>query len=198
MTEIIYLEGNIGAGKTTLIDILKDKKIPNCVFVDEPFYEEKELFDNYYADMKRWGLTFQLYIRSMRYQNLKNKLNNNYGYIIMDRSQETDKNVFAKMLYDKQIINTFEWKIYNSINYVIPNKTKTIYIDCSPEIALQRIHKRNRPQESNITLEYLSEVDKYHKQYINSLKNVLVVDCNGDFNDDNNIINNIINYIKKI
>jgi len=195
MTKIIYIEGNIGVGKTTLVNMLKMKEIQNCIFIDEPFYDEKELFDNYYADMKRWAMTFQIYIRHKRYEKLKKELNFNYDYIIMDRSPETDKNVFAKMLYDKHIMTDIEWKIYNTLNYNIINETKTIYLYCSPEIALNRIHKRNRLQESGITLEYLKEVENYHEKYINSLKNVMYIDCNKDFNNDDNLINKIINFI---
>jgi deoxyadenosine/deoxycytidine kinase len=196
MVTIINLEGNIGVGKTTLKNILKTHNIPNCSFVDEPFYEQKELFDDYYKDMKRWAMTFQIYIRESRYFNFTDKLYDCYEYIIMDRSLGSDKNVFAKMLHDDGIMTDIEWLTYNmSDKCIVQEDSKTIYLTCSPEVALKRMHKRNRPQEQNITLEYLTKVKNYYDSYISSLNDVLIIDCNNDFENNNKIIENVINFI---
>lgn len=198
MTILINIEGNIGVGKTTLLNLLKTSNISNSIFIEEPIYECGNLFNEYYKNPKRYAFTFQHFIRIKRFENLIKHINDDNDYIIMDRSLDSDKNVFGQMKYDEHNMNDIEWNIYklwdNLIKINIP--TKTIYLKCSPLIALQRIKKRNRIPEQNITLDYLTKIHNYHEYFISSLNNVLTIDCNKDFENDNNIISQIISYIK--
>ena len=79
-----------------------------------------------------------------------------------------------------------------------------IYLRCSSEIALQRIQKRGRIEEKEISIEYLNNLNKYHEEWLigNNKQNIIVIDCNIDFENDidyqNQIINNVLESITKI
>jgi deoxyadenosine/deoxycytidine kinase len=133
-------------------------------------------------------------------------------YIFLDRSLGTDKNVFEKMLYDSKQISDIEHNMYNLwcdfyYKYVRPEfENIVIYLRCDPQIAYSRIKKRGRSEEQNISLEYLNDLHKYHENWLMQKKdnrlNVIVVDCNKDFEFDkeyqNQVINQIVNQINQI
>jgi deoxyadenosine/deoxycytidine kinase len=214
--KIIIIEGNIGVGKSTFIKLFANQ-FKNSVVVDEPVdlwtQIKNESGDNilgiFYSDIERWAYTFQSMAYVTRMMKIEDKIRENkYEYIFLDRSLGTDKNVFEKMLFDDKKINQIEHKIYNLWsdfynNYVRPETDNTIiYLRAEPEISFDRIKKRGRVEEQNISLEYLQKLHKYHEQWLNSnensnkKKNIIIVDCNKDFELDiehqNNIFNNII------
>lgn len=136
---IISIQGNIGVGKSTLLDILK-LQFPNSAFVGEPVdlwcnlkdnTTNTNILDAFYQDKTRWSYTFQNMAYITRMMTLLDHLNKPYDYIFMDRSMDTDKNVFGKMLYDQGHMTTLEWNIYNIWNeyyekYVNSNDKKNI------------------------------------------------------------------------
>jgi len=220
---LISIEGNIGVGKSTFTNLLQ-QKINNSLLVPEPVdlwlsikgkVDEKtdkeiNILQLFYNDIDRWSYTFQnmAYItRSMLIEDtIKSTLqNNNYKYIFLDRSLGTDKNVFEKMLYDDKKINEIEHQCYNLWynfydKYVRSGvKNKTIYLRCDPLISFARIKKRGRDEEKNITLEYLQKLHEYHESWLYNNSDVLILDCNKDFEFNieyqNELINQVINYI---
>ena len=103
-------------------------------------------------------------------QLLKNKTHKEI-IIIIERSIYTDKNVFAKMLYDDKKIEEINYKIYlkwfdEFINDI--HIENFIYLRTIPEICLQRVKKRARGGET-IPLEYLKRCSKYHDKWIGSI-----------------------------
>jgi deoxyadenosine/deoxycytidine kinase len=219
---IVSIEGNIGVGKSTFINILKNKLI-DCDFVAEPVEEWKNIRDEknrnilqaYYDDFTRWALTFQNLTLITRLISLENIiLNGQHNCIFLDRSIQTDKNIFEKLLHNDGQINLMEHQIYdlyynyinNSILNKYGNKTIYIYLRCSPEKSMERIKKRNRPEEQTISIEYLTKLHNYHDEWlynestenIQLNSNVVVFDCNEDFEINEDIQNNMIEQIKKI
>jgi deoxycitidine kinase/deoxyguanosine kinase len=114
--------------------------------------------------------------------------------IITERCLNTDRYVFAKMLYDSGKMEDVEYQIYikwfDNFNYII-NNTKTIYLNTLPNVCFIRINKRNREGESNISLEYLENCNKYHNDMIDNIdKNkLLTIDGNIDTENNTNIYN---------
>jgi len=177
--------------------------------------KDTNILQLFYSDIQRWAYTFQnmAYItRSMIIEDtIKNTIKNNNSdnkiikYIFLDRSLGTDRHVFEKMLYDDKKISEIEHQCYNLWcnfydNYVRSNiKNKTIYLRCDPSTSFDRIKKRGRNEEKNITIEYLQKLHSYHESWLIDNPNVLVFDCNKDFefNIDyqNELINKVINYI---
>lgn len=181
--------------------------------------KETNILQLFYNDIKRWAYTFQnmAYItRSMLIEDsIKNTLKTNgelnggtnkyIEYIFLDRSLGTDRYVFEKMLYDDGKISEIEHQCYNLWcnfydSYVRSNiKNKTIYLRCNPLTSFDRIKKRGRSEEKNIDVEYLQKLHEYHEAWLVGNPDVLVLDCNKDFefNIDyqNELINKVVNYI---
>ena len=182
----------------------------------KPVDGETNILQLFYSDIKRWAYTFQnmAYItRSMliedsiknTLENNNNEVNNKINYIFLDRSLGTDRYVFEKMLYDDKKIGNIEHQCYNLWcnfydKYVRSNITnKTIYLRCDPLTSFERINKRGRNEEKNIDVEYLQKLHDYHEAWLAGNSDVLVLDCNKDFefNIDyqNELINKVVNYI---
>ena len=210
--KIITIEGNIGVGKSTFIKLFA-KRFANSVLVDEPVDLWKSVKDDsgnnmlgiFYSDIQRWAYTFQNMAYVTRMMKIEETIRENkYEYIFLDRSLGTDRNIFEQMLYDDKKINEVEHQIYNLwVNFyqkfVRPEQSgPIIYLRAEPEISFERIQKRGREEEKNITLEYLKKIHQYHEKWLNTNSaNVIIVDCNKDFETDINNQNNIFNSIIK-
>jgi deoxyadenosine/deoxycytidine kinase len=120
--QIISIEGNIGSGKSTLLAHLKET-CPNVVFVKEPVDEWEKIRDEngvsmlekFYADQTKYSFSFQMMAYISRLKILRDTIRNNGDRpltIITERSLNTDKMVFAKMLYDQGKIEDVKYQIY--------------------------------------------------------------------------------------
>lgn len=214
----ITIEGNIGAGKSTLVRILKDNlkidTIENIGFIQEPVDEwlkmtdenGKNILDNFYENQKLWAYKFQMNAFITRLQRLQKYLPK-HKFCISERHITSDKNCFAKQLYEDDKISEIEWKLYNnwfdwvSQNELYRKPKGIIYLRASPETCSERINKRNRTEESSIPLEYLQKIHKKHEEWLLKQENVLVLDANKDFEVDNNykkeVIERIIDFINQ-
>ena len=180
---LISIEGNIGAGKTTLVELLKTK-FPEVVFVDEPVDEWSTIRDSegvtilekYYGDQKRYAFSFQMMAFITRVRRLRMAIKNNPGKVIVtERSVFTDREIFAKMLHDGEKIEDIEYTIYLKWFDELVGSVKVdkiIYVRVEPEECFKRVIHRNRQGES-IPLEYLKSCHAYHEQWLDG--NTLVL-----------------------
>ena len=214
MTRIISIDGNIGSGKSTFVKLLNNYNMNKLgdlkiCFLQEPVNIWNEITDNngvtviehFYKDQEKFAFSFQMMAYISRLISIKNELKNNYDIIFTERSILTDRNVFAKMLYDDGKINEIEFKIYNKWFDEFVNdfpEIEFIYLKTDPEIAFNRIIKRGRTGE-NIPLEYLKKCHKYHEEWLEQYTSKCVLDCNTDIEENPNIIDEwietIYNYI---
>jgi deoxycitidine kinase len=219
--QIISIEGNIGAGKSTFVDIIK-KNIENSEIVCEPVEMWKKIKDTdgsnilekYYKDIPRWAYSFQNLACITRMIKIEDTIRESDAeFIFLDRSLGTDKNVFEKMLYDSKEISEIEHRMYNLWcdfyhKYIRPEfENIVIYLRCTPETSLLRIKKRGRAEEQEISLNYLTNLHKYHEEWLmdttktNKL-NVIVIDCDADFEHDlifqKKILNTVVEKINSI
>jgi len=206
MYHIYSIEGNIGSGKSTLVRRLQQMN-SNIVFMLEPVDEWGEIKDRkgeniltkFYKDQVKYSFSFQMMAYISRLSKLKKIIKKNpYSIIITERSVLTDKNVFAKMLYDDDKIEEVNYIIYLKwFDEFIKDISHTgfIYIQVDPEICHERVEKRNRIGET-ISVEYLKKCHDYHEKWLKKEENVLFLNGNVDFETDNNqmeIINQQIN-----
>ena len=205
--KIFTIEGNIGSGKSTFVKHLKEyyKDNNSIYFLDEPVEEwneikdksNKNMIEKYYENQTRYAFAFQMMAYITRITKLQNALNDGYNIIITERCIYTDKNVFAKMLYDENKIEDVEYLIYNKwfeeFTANIPD-IKVIYIKTKPEIAKERINFRNRKGEENIPLEYLQKCDIYHTNWVNNIKvkDKLILDGNTNINENPDYNNTLL------
>ena len=212
MQQIISIEGNIGVGKSSFINILKTNI--HCEVVPEPVSlwlnikdnNNKNILQTFYDDKTRWGYTFQNVACITRMMMIEDTIRTaNTPYIFLDRSLGTDKNVFELMLYENDNINQLEHNIYNLWinfynNYVRKDKmNKIIYLQSTPEVCQERIKIRGREEEKNISIDYLIKLHNYHENWLNNNKAVLILDCSKDFIKDidyqKKLINDVIRFI---
>lgn len=210
--KIISIEGNIGVGKSTFISILKSK-MDNCEIVYEPIDTWKKIVDSngknilqtFYEDIPRWAYSFQNIAYITRMKKIEDTIrSSSCEYIFLDRSLDTDANIFEKMLYDEGKINEIEHSMYILwynfyYKYMRSQENQLyIYLKCSPEKCAERIKKRDRIEEKLVDLDYLKRLNKYHDEWLlnNKLLNVLVLDCDEDFEFDEHKQNIMIEQIQ--
>jgi deoxyadenosine/deoxycytidine kinase len=208
---IISIEGNIGSGKSTILDLLKNecKKIDNVIFLQEPVNEWNEIKDNngitilekFYADQEKYSFAFQMMAYISRLSLLKKTICENSGAIIItERCLETDRHVFAKMLYDSGKIEEIEYTIYLKWFDEFIDETrvnKMVYLKTSPETSYYRIGKRSRTGESSISLDYLVQCDQYHQNMVNNINiEKMVIQCDDDVEQNSKIMEKWIDKIK--
>lgn len=200
MTYIFSIEGNIGSGKSTLVKELQ-KSVPNIldkkvVYVQEPVNEWSKIKDKkgetilekFYADQHKYAFSFQMMAYISRLALLRNVVRENPDAIIItERSVFTDREVFAKMLYDEGKIEDIDYQIYlkwfDEFIEEIPI-TGLIYVTTTPEKSKQRVDLRARVGES-IPLPYLQRCHDYHESWIKNIKKqVCLFNGNVDFKDN--------------
>lgn len=191
---IISIDGNIGSGKSTLYNFLKDKYKNNkeIGFVEEPVDTWNNIVDennvpiltNLYKDTHKFAFRFQMMAYISRLHLLRQAVGSNkYQVIITERSVMTDKNIFAKMLHEDGHISLDEMSIYlcwfdEFINDVYPSSF--VYVQAEPEICDERIKKRARPGEI-IDFTYLKRCHDFHEDWMSTMgDNVVVLDANLD------------------
>ena len=185
MTYIFSIEGNIGSGKSTLVKELQKhvRRIANrpVVYVQEPVDEWDNIKDSqgetilkkFYANQHKYAFSFQMMAYISRLALLRRVIRENPNAIIItERSVFTDKEVFAKMLYDEGKIEEVDIQIYlkwfNEFIEEIP-VTGLIYVNTTPEKSKERVNIRARNGET-IPLSYLQRCHQYHTTWINKFK----------------------------
>jgi len=215
MSLIISIDGNIGSGKSTILKHLRDRLTANknYVFVDEPVkewskieYEGITILEKFYGNTEKYSFSFQMMAYITRLNMLKNAVKENPNAIIItERCLYTDKFVFAKMLYDQKQINPYEYQIYNKwFDEFISDlpEHKFFFIKSDPFNSKERINKRKRAGESNISIEYLASCEDYHLEMYNqhSQNTIKVIDIESyelDTDKYNLLINEIISLMDK-
>lgn len=202
---IVSIDGNIGAGKTTLFRELQSRfdNIKNFVFLDEPVSCWQSICDEngisllelFYKDSEKWSFSFQIAAYISRLALLKEAYEKTPNAIIItERSLNTDRHVFAKMLYDQNKIKKIDYEIYlkwfDTFAKDYPVK-KVIYVKTDPSNCYSRIKMRAREGENVIPLDYLKSCHSYHEEMMNSYNRIEVVTIDGniDINNNNNILN---------
>lgn len=199
MKRIISIEGNIGSGKTTLFQRLRERSslrdCRNLVFVEEPvgLWESirdpetgESLLQRFYRDPERYAFAFQTMAFFSRLALVTKALAESPAdsIVLTERSLLTDRDVFAKMLHDGKKIDDVSHQIYlhNSDNFMAGvSPDKIIYIKTDPAVCLERIAGRQRPGEGQIDLEYLTMCDGYHEKMMAPVADsTLTVDGNSD------------------
>ena len=195
---IYTIDGNIGCGKTSVLNYLH--KYKNIQVDLEPIDKWKPFLDNIYLS-KTGYFNFQIKVWLDRaWIQEKDKT----SIILMERSPYFIRNTFNKYTYDNEIINKNEYTIINELydkTDIIWKSNYYIYIRSSPKKCLERILKRGRDNEMNITIEYLIKIHELHEQaYNNAVKNnfnIIVIDIeNKSFEEIAYIFNNFIKNIK--
>jgi deoxycitidine kinase/deoxyguanosine kinase len=183
---LISVEGNIGAGKSTILEHMETYFTKNCqelsgkiLFLKEPldiweqFKDENGLtiLEKFYKSQKRYAFTFQVMAYITRLSLLKNAIKQNpeVQVIIIERSLCADKNIFMNMLHDDGVVENIEFSIYNKwySEFIQDYRVDAvIYMDSNPETCAERINRRNRSGEEGIPVDYLKKCKDYHSKWL--------------------------------
>jgi deoxyadenosine/deoxycytidine kinase len=173
--KMILLEGNIGAGKSTLGRILKASGLFD--FIEEPVEVWQKgfaanLLDAFYADMKRWAFTFQITAFVTRAKTWKEVLAlTDHSRVVLERSIFTDRYVFAKNSHQLGGMSDVEWEVYCGLwdflasNYCVEPDC-IIYYRTPAEVCVERMKSRGRSEEAGVSLEYLQQLESLHDQWL--------------------------------
>jgi deoxyadenosine/deoxycytidine kinase len=168
---IIWIEGIIGAGKSTLTEMLSE--VLNLRPIYEPV-DSNPYLDRFYKDQARWAFPMQIELLHRRFAMQKlaayeATMCGGYSGAILDRGMPGDR-VFAKMLMMNGKMDELEWKTYERAYDVMTCSlippSMLIFLDVEPETAMERIRKRNRPAEAGIDLPYLKGLRKGYMDLI--------------------------------
>ncbi|NQT57558.1 MAG: deoxynucleoside kinase [Bacteroidetes bacterium] len=168
MKNYIVLAGNIGAGKSTLVD-----RISNHLGW-KPYYEpvsENPYLEDFYKDMKRWAFHSQLYFLTDRLRTHKNLQDYN-GSVVQDRSVYEDAEIFAKNLFLQGSISSRDFDTYQGfyklfLSFLEPPDL-VVFLKASVGTLKSRIAMRGRGFESAIPDSYLENLNQLYDAWIES------------------------------
>lgn len=168
MRKTIAIAGNIGVGKSTLVEFL------SRTYGISPYYEPNEdnpYLPDFYTDMKRWAFHSQLYFLSNKFR-IHQELDKMPGLVVLDRTIFEDAEVFATALHEMRKIDKRDWAtyrdFYTAILEAINPPDLMIYLRCSMRTLRKRIRLRGRAMEQDIPLSYLKRLDRLYDQWIES------------------------------
>ena len=166
--KIIGIAGNIGAGKTSLVEFL------TATYQITPFYEPNDsnpYLADFYADMKGWAFHSQLYFLASKFK-IHQQVEKIPGVVVQDRTIFEDVEIFATALQQTRKINTRDWQTYLSFYHSIKNSIKPpdlmIYLTCSIRTTRKRIKLRGRKMEQDMPLSYLKRLESLYQNWIAS------------------------------
>lgn len=161
---LISIEGNIGVGKSTLLNTIKQhfsKKNIVCEFIQEPvdIWEETcdengvSILETFYTYTHRWAYTFQNFAFVTRlnrlldtYNKIKKIETTNKKYIISDRSLDADRMIFGKIMHDDGYMNELEWSVYMHYGTMWKNIRRDVFAKNPNNHTLNIIYLRCDPE----------------------------------------------------
>ena len=184
---IISIEGNIGAGKSTFVAELKilyaERK--DIVFLQEPVdawaeitQDGKTMLELFYENQKKYSFAFQVMAYMSRLRMIKAEIEkalilSDTKIIVMERSLDADRHIFAKMLYEDGMIEKCMYEIYQLMSddgLKEYSSDGIIWLNTGAEECHRRIGKRGREGEEMIGMEYLKKCDRYHGEWLNAME----------------------------
>ena len=172
------IAGNIGAGKTSLTELLSTHYGWEAHFedvIDNPY------LDDFYNHMERWSFNLQIYFLNSRFRQLESFSNSNKKFI-QDRTIYEDAHIFAPNLHAMGLMNQRDFNNYQSLfglmESMIEGPDILIYLRSSIPNLVHKIHKRGREYENSISIEYLSRLNERYEAWVSTYSKgkLLVVD----------------------
>ena len=181
----LAVEGNIGAGKSTFLDVLCDGtlELQDIIeIVPEPVEEWQKvetgehapvnLLDQFYKDPKRYAYAFQHYVLLTRMQKDRNARSSNKPLQILERSIFSDRMVFVRAMHEAGFLGDLELSIYDSWFSMQIGQDRAltpdgfIYLKARPETCIKRLRNRNRSEEAGVDEAYLENLHDKHESWL--------------------------------
>ena len=162
----VAVAGNIGAGKSTLTQILAD------TFGWAPFFEsvdDNPYLADFYGDMRRWSFNLQVFFLSSRFTHQKSieALN---APVVQDRSIYEDVEIFARNLHEMNLMDGRDYDNYVDLFGIMTGYLRPpdllVYLRASVPTLVRHIQSRGREFESSIRLDYLEALNTLYEDWI--------------------------------
>ncbi len=170
MKKFIAVAGNIGVGKSTLVDMLGAR------LGWEPFFEgvtDNPYLKDFYADMRAWAFHSQIFFLARRLRDLRGLMDYPHS-VVQDRSVYEDAEIFAKNLYRQGFIAVRDWKTYRELYEasiaLLPPPDLIVYLRASVPTLQHRITQRGREYEKKIAPEYLTQLNTLYEEWIDDFR----------------------------
>ncbi len=183
----IAIAGNIGAGKTSLTELLSKH------YKWEPSFEEvleNPYLEDFYNKMERWSFNLQVYFLNSRFRQILD-IRKSGKTTIQDRSIYEDAYIFAPNLHSMGLMSSRDFDNYSSLfnlmEEVVEGPDLLIYLRSSIPNLVKHIHKRGRDYESSISIDYLSKLNDRYEDWITNYNKgkLLIIDVDElDFIDN--------------
>jgi len=169
---IVSIEGNIGAGKSTMLKYFQ--KFSDVEIVPEPVAEwcdvkGHNLLQKLYEDPKRWSFQFQSYVQLTRLQLLNKKTTSSVK--IIERSIQNNRFCFLEnakkdgSLSGAELEVLFSWYNWLDTNLGLPLDL-IVYLRTSPEVAYERLRQRGRKEEAEVPMKYIEGLHQSYEEWL--------------------------------
>lgn len=205
--KIFSIEGNMGAGKTTIINLLQ-KDFDDVLLVEEPVSEWQNIhghniLEKKFENPERWCYSFESYVLISKMNALIKAAESDKKIILIERCMLSDK-VFFDLAVKLGQCNPMEQEMFNNLydflmENVYPRLKGIIYLNTSVDECVRRIAKRNRSEETSVDKDFLQ---KLHNDFLNIINTTnvptLIIDGNYDIaNEIDSVREKLGNFIKK-
>ncbi len=194
----IALAGNIGAGKTTLTELLSKhyKWVAHYEDVDENPY-----LNDFYEDMRHWSFNLQIYFLNSRFKQVVD-IRNSSKTVIQDRTIYEDAEIFAPNLHAMGLMSTRDFNNYHSLFQMMTKFVQApdllIYLRASVPTLVYQIQKRGRDYENSIRIDYLKQLNERYEAWVNRYNagKLLIIDVDRiNFQNNPEDLSNVIDRI---
>lgn len=194
----IALAGNIGAGKTTLTELLSKHYlwIPHYEDVDENPY-----LNDFYEDMQRWSFNLQIYFLNTRFEQIID-IRSSEKTVIQDRTIYEDAEIFAPNLHAMGLMSKRDFNNYHTLFQMMTKFVQApdllIYLRASVPTLVNQIQKRGRDYENSIRIDYLKQLNERYEAWIGRYKagKLLIIDVDRiDFQNNPEDLSNVIDRV---
>ncbi len=165
---LVLVAGNISAGKTSITERVGSRlgwRMGYESVTDNPYLPD------FYADMRQWSFHLQVFFlghRSQQHLELAQAAES----AIADRSIYEDASIFARALYHMDNLSQRDYQAYRRIFDLVvtglPRPDLLLYLHAPVPVLLERIHRRGRAMENSITADYLSLLETFYEEWIQS------------------------------
>ena len=176
----IAVAGNIGAGKTTLSELLAKHYKWTAHYED---VDENPYLNDFYNDMQRWSFNLQIYFLNSRFKQII-EIRKSEKTIIQDRTIYEDAEIFAPNLHSMGLMSTRDFTNYKALFDLMVSLIEPpdllIYLRAGVPTLVNQIQKRGREYENAIRLDYLKQLNERYDAWISSYKmgKLLVINVN--------------------
>ena len=200
MKKYVAVAGNIGVGKSTLVEML-------CVRLGwEPFYEpvkENPYLVDFYSDMSAWSFHSQVFFLARRLRS-HYRLGQHPNSVVQDRSVYEDAEIFAQNLYLQGHISQRDYQtyreLYETTTRLLPPPDLVVYLQASHDVVMSRIAQRGRDYERAMPPEYISALNEAYNYFFFHYTSapLLIVNTNQtDFVNDPAAVTDLLKRIKE-